>query len=228
MDKKVPENLIKFVFGLIVIAGIWWIVKSSGINLRLISPAAVRDFLQGFGRLAAIIYILAYALNTISLFPPIAILSLSAGLVFGALWGALYLEIGAMLGASCTFFISRFFGRGMIEKLLKGSFKGLDDLLERRGFATILFFRIIPLMPYEALNYASGLSKIKFRDYFLASFLGFVPGVIVAAFFGARLGEVKNLRDILSLRFIIALLALILALLIPLIYRILKKRRAKL
>ncbi len=120
MDKKIFKNLIRFSIGLAVVTLIWWIVRCQCINLKALTPASIRDYIQGFGRFSVIIYIIAYALNTISIVPPIAVLSLAAGLIFGKIWGALYLMIGALLGTTCTFFISRFFGRHIAERLLKG------------------------------------------------------------------------------------------------------------
>ncbi len=226
MDKGIFKNIIRLLIGVSVILAIWWIVKCQCITLKALTPAAIRDYIQGFGRFAVIVYIIAYALNTISVVPPIAGLSLTAGLVFGKIWGALYLMIGAMLGTSCTFLISRFFGRRIAEKLLKGKFKNLDDLLERRGFATVLFFRLVPIVPYEALNYAGGLSKIRFKDYFFATLIGLIPGVIIAAFFGGTLGEVQGLRDIFSGKFLIAVIALLIIILMPVIYQYAKREKA--
>ena len=159
--------------------------------------------------------------------PPIAALSLTAGLVFGAVWGALYLMMGAMIGTIATFLISRYFGRALIEKMLKGKFKDLDVKLANNGFMTILFFRVIPLVPYEVLNYAGGLSRIKFKDYFFATFLGLIPGVIVSAFFGGSLGEIKNIRDIFAPKFLIAIGLIVLIIAVPTIYQIVKKRIKK-
>jgi uncharacterized membrane protein YdjX (TVP38/TMEM64 family) len=225
MDKKILTNITRLIIGILVVIGIWWLVKCQCVNLEAITPAAIRDYIAGFGKLAAIIYILAYTLNTISVIPPIAALSLTAGLAFGKLWGAVYLMIAAMLGTSCTFFISRFFGRGLVERLLKGRFKRLDDLLKKRGFATVLFFRIVPIIPYEVLNYAGGLSKMKFKDYFFATLLGLIPGVVIAAFFGGTLGEVRSLKDLFSVEFGVAIGLLILVISIPLIYEYRKKKR---
>ncbi len=227
MRKNHKSVIIKLLIGVALVTGVWWVVKCQCINLKSLTPANLRDFIQSFGKLAVLAYIFAYALNTISIMPPIAGLSLTAGLAFGAAWGALYLMLGAMLGTSATFMISRYFGRSSIEKMLKGKFKGLDEKLGRNGFMTIFFFRVIPLVPYEVLNYAGGLSGIKFKDYFLATFLGLIPGVIIAAFFGGSLGEIKSFKDIFAPKFIIALGLMIGLILISIIYRKIRGGRTK-
>jgi len=227
VDKKIIKNIIRILLGILVVLGVCWIVKCQCLNLESLAPAALRDYIRSFGQLAVLAYIIAYALNTISIFPPIAALSLAAGLAFGEVRGALYLMTGAMIGTSTTFAIGRYFGRGLIEKILKGKFKDLDDRFAKNGFMTILFFRVIPLVPYEVLNYAGGLSKIKFRDYFLATFLGLIPGVIISAFFGGSLGRIKSFNDIFAPKFIIAIGLMIGIIAVPAIYRIVKKRLNK-
>jgi uncharacterized membrane protein YdjX (TVP38/TMEM64 family) len=190
-----------------------------------LTPASIRDYIQSFGALSALVYVIAYVLNTISVLPPIAPLSLTAGLAFGSLWGAILLMAAALIGTSATFMISKFFGRGLVEKILKGKFKNLDEKLQRNGFLTVLFFRLVPLVPYELLNYACGLSKIKFKDYFFATLLGLIPGVVVAAFFGGSLGEIKSFQDIFAPKFLIAIGLMILIITIPAIYQIIKRKK---
>lgn len=224
MAKKYKALIIKLLLAVLLVVGAWWLVKCRCINLKDLTPAALRDYIQSFGRLAVLAYIIAYTLNTISLLPPIAAISLTAGLAFGAVWGALYLMIGAMLGTSATFMISRYFVRNLIEKMLKGKFKDLDEKLARNGFMTILFFRVIPLVPYEVLNYAGGLSRIKFKDYFFATFLGLIPGVIVSAFFGGSLGDIKGIRDIFSPKFLMAIGLMVIIITVPTVYQLVKKR----
>lgn len=219
--------VIKLLIGILLFTGIWWVVKCQCVNLKLLTPAALRDFIQSFGSLAVLAYIIAYTLNTISILPPIAALSLTAGLAFGAVWGALYLMLGAMIGTSATFMISRHFGRNLIEKMLKGKFKELDEKLAENGFMAILFFRVIPLVPYEVLNYATGLSSIKFRNYFLATLLGLIPGVIISAFFGGSLGEIKSFKDIFVPKFLISMGLMAGIVVIPAIYKLAAARLKK-
>ena len=225
MDKKIPKNLTRFILGILFLSGVVWGIQCACVNLKSFSPASIRDYIQSFGSLAGVAYVIAYALNTVSVLPPIGFISLSAGLAFGKALGALLLLLGASLGSTCTFFISRFFGRQAVEKLIKGKFKEFDDSLAKKGFVTILFLRLIPLVPYEALNYVPGLSKISFRSYFFASFIGFIPGVIVSAFFGGALGEIKNFKDIFSFKFALALIVLILMACLPFIYLYLKNKK---
>jgi uncharacterized membrane protein YdjX (TVP38/TMEM64 family) len=214
----------KSAIGILLVIGAWWMVKCQCINVAVLTPAAIRDYIRQFGNFAALIYIIAYALNTVSIFPPIGILSLAAGLIFGEALGAVYLLSGALTGTSITFILSRYFGRGLVEKMLKGRFKGLDEKLAEKGFMTVLFFRVIPLVPYEVLNYVSGLSGIKFRDYFFATFLGLIPGVFIAAFFGAGLGRIRSFGDIFTPKFLGAFGLVICIILIPVIYRLIKKK----
>lgn len=224
MGRNYKGLVIKLFIGMLFVTGTWWMVKCQCLNLKSLTPAALRDFIQSFGKLAVLAYIIAYALNTISIVPPIAALSLTAGLAFGPVWGALYLMMGAMIGTTATFLISRYFGRALIEKMLKGKFKGLDEKLAKNGFMTILFFRVIPLVPYEVLNYAGGLSRIKFKDYFLATLLGLIPGVIISAFFGGSLGEIMSFKDIFAPKFLIAAGFMVIIIAIPAIYRIIRKQ----
>lgn len=200
------------VIGLLaVVIGGWWQHRST------VNPTALRAWITQFGAAAPLMYVALYAGNTVTLLPPIGILSLTAGLAFGPMIGFLAIMAGATIGTSLTFLISRRLGRGFVEKRLKGKFKSLDEALERRGFATVLFFRVVPIVPYEALNYVSGLSNIRFRDYAAATFLGLLPGAAVAAFFG------DSLTQPFSAKFITAIAAMVMMIAIPTIY--LKVRR---
>jgi len=222
MNKK---NIPKVLIGIIILIILWWIVKSQFNNFRHFTPDSIRDFLEIFGKKAAIVYILAYAINTILPFPPLAILSLTAGLAFGKLWGAVYLMTGAMLGASVAFFLSRSLAKDIIEKVLKGKIKDLDEEMKTKGFVTVLFFRLIPIIPHEVLNYASGLTKISFRDYFFATLIGIIPGVMISAYFGGELDKVDSIRDLISFKFIITTVVIIAVILTPVIYKFLSRKK---
>lgn len=187
-------------------------------SLTTMTPEAIRVWLTQFGIAAPLIYVVLYAVNTIVLLPPIGIMSLAAGLAFGPLLGFLVIMAGAMLGTTATFFISRRLGRAVVERRLRGRFQSLDAALATRGFWTVLLFRLVPIVPYEALNYAAGLSRIRFHHYWTATILGLLPGAAIAAWFG------DSLTQPLSWKFAGAAAALVALIAIPTIYLRMKRR----
>jgi len=224
-NQHIQKAFIEFVLGVIFTGAIIWILYKIA-HLENLSPATLRDYIRSFGHLAALAYIISYILDTLALFPPMVGFAVTAGLVFGPFWGCINLFIAAMIGTNLAFFISRIFGRGWVEKMIPKRFKNIDDLIEKRGFLTILFLRIIPIVPYEILNYASGLSKVRYKDYFFATAVGLIPGIIISVFFGDTLGSVRHLQDILTPQFIFSSFLFILAALLPFVYYYVKKRHA--
>ena len=224
MNKKNIPKILAVILG---VAALCWLVKTQFNDFRQFTPDSIRDLLETFGKKAAVIYILAYAVNTILPFPPLAILSLTAGLAFGKFWGAVYLFIGGMIGSSAAFFISRSLDKAIIDRMLKGKVRELDEKMKTRGFITVLFFRIIPIIPHEVLNYASGLTKISFRDYFLATLIGLIPGVIISAYFGGELGKVDSIWDLVSFKFIITAVVIVAVILTPMIYRAINRKKLR-
>jgi len=223
MDKKSIKILFKFFLaGLIVIATVFALERA--MLLDKFSPQHVKDYILSFGKTSAVIYVLLYILNTIILFPPIGLLSLSAGLIFGRFWGVILLMIASSIGTSCTFFISRLLFQKQIESAMGDRFINLREKLSQKGFYVILFLRIIPVVPYEALNYISGISKIKFKDYFWATFLGLMPGIFIAVFFADSLATMRNIKDFISVKFLIIFLLFIIAAILPAAYKHFKKK----
>lgn len=164
------------------------------INLKAFSPEVIKHFILGFGRWSLIVFIGLYALNTVSLLPPIGVMSLSAGFIFGPVNGTIAIMLGSLLGTTATFFISRLFGAKFVEGMVKGKAKEFQQKLDQNGFKVILFIRLIPLVPWEVVNYASGLSKIKYTDFILATLIGIFPSVLIQTYFTDRLSNF-NLKD---------------------------------
>lgn len=186
-------------------------------NITNISPDKIKTFILSFGWKAPIVYIFLYTIRPLFLFPA-SLLSLSGGLTFGPLRGTLYDIIGASLGAYISFFISRKLGMEAIQKVTSNKFKKVDYQMEAHGFRSILFVRLIPLFPFDAISYTAGISKIKFKDFALGTTLGLIPGSLVYNYLG------HSLNNIFSLQFFIALSVLVLFMIIPLFYKILIKK----
>lgn len=164
------------------------------LSVQTFTPDVIRHFIGGFGPWAIIIYVLLYAINTVSILPPIAFMSLSAGFLFGPIFGFIALTLGSFLGTSATFFIARYFGGEFVDKLTKGRAVEFQQKLSKNGFLVILPIRLIGFPPWELVNYASGLSKISYKDYISATMIGIMPAVIIQVFFSDRLSTL-NLKD---------------------------------
>lgn len=150
------------------------------------NPRMVKVEVRSWGAWGPIAYILLYALGP-SFLVPGAVMTIAGGLAFGALWGALWSVVGADLGALIAFGAGRFLGRSFVRKIIGDRFQGLLERLARNGFYIILYLRIVPVIPYNALNLLAGASPIEFRDYFWASAIGMIPGTVLFAMLGDAL-----------------------------------------
>ncbi len=205
-----------------IAAAIFSIFQFTSLSLADFTPTNVKNFILQFGIWSPIVFITIYALRGAVLVIPVGIMSFAGGLAFGKWFGTIYILIGATLGASLSFVIARYFGRQFIETfswLHKGKIKQFDEGIEKNGFRMMLFMRLMPLFQYDAVNFGAGLSKIKFRDYVLATFIGMAPG----GFINAMLGS--SLEKIVSIQFLAALGFFILLMFIPTIYKKIKRKR---
>jgi len=143
--------------------------------------------LEGAGIWAPVAYMVFYAVG-VCLFLPGTLLTGLGAAIFGPYWGFLYVWIGAMLGASAAFIIGRTLGREFAASLIGGRLKKYDDGIEKNGFATVLYLRLL-YFPFTPMNFGMGLTKVRFRDYFLGTGLGIIVGTFIFTFF---IGTVKE------------------------------------
>ena len=127
------------------------------------------------------------AVNTMTIMPPTLIMMVMSGVLFGPFVGSLALWTGLLLGCIGAFLIARFLAQDFVTARLGGRAARFNEQLMENGFSVVFIARILGLPPYEIVNYASGLSKILFRDFLLASMLGSIPSAILFAVLGDRL-----------------------------------------
>ena len=166
------------------LVGVFLLCHFSGLY-RAITVDSIRDYILSFGMLAPIIYILMFTFVPLTLFPD-SVLAIAGGVVFGLVWGTIYTMIGAVCGGTLAFYISRYFGRGIVEKLIRHKANWFEEGVEKRGFLLILILRLIPLVPYDIISYGAGLSKIKYKDFITGTSLGIIPGVLVFSNLGDK------------------------------------------
>ena len=171
------KNILKFIALIFFVIAIIVLFKYTPIR-DYISAQKLQQFIQSFGFWAPLVYIIIYTIGPTLMFPG-SILSLAGGLAFGPIWGTIYTVLGATIGACGAFWVARIMGRGFVEKLAKGKLKTFDDSAAEHGIQVMLFLRLVPLFPFNALNYAAGLSKI--RDSRLSNFSGYCGDCLAAS-----------------------------------------------
>lgn len=129
-------------------------------------------------------FLLLYACLCL-LLAPRNVLSVAAGLLFGFGSGLLVALPGALLAAVAAFGLGRLLGREAVERFTGARVARVDALLERRGVVAVLVCRLLPVVPFGGVNYAAGLTAVRFRDYLVGTAVGMVPGAVAYVAVGA-------------------------------------------
>jgi uncharacterized membrane protein YdjX (TVP38/TMEM64 family) len=190
-----------------------------------LTPEALSQFLEAAGFWAPLLYILIYVIG-VCLFVPGSLLTALGAAIFGAYYGFLYVWVGAMLGAIASFWIGRTLGREFASSLIGNKLKKYDDAIERNGFATTLYLRLV-YFPFTLMNFGMGLTKVRFWDYFFGTGLGIIVGTFIFTFFVGTLKEVwasGNWGELLSVKVFFSVSLIIFSLFIP---KIIKKIRGE-
>lgn len=212
----------KLLLTFLALAGLVAAAHSSGAAAYL-EPERLRGLIAGHGVLAPAIYMLIYTLAP-ALFLPGLPITLAGGVLFGPLWGVVYTIIGSTAGACLAFLVARHGARGGIERRLKSPrWRQLDAQVERHGWKVVLLARLMPLFPFNLLNYALGLTKIKFSHYALATLVGMLPACVAFVVFSSSLPDLVLGR--VSPGLALGLLLVFLVLLAPMLHRRRKARR---
>lgn len=141
------------------------------------------------GMWGVLAFILGYAVATVVAFP-CSLLTLAAGAIFGIAQGTAFVFIGAVLGSSAAFLIARYIARPTVEKRVASDprFAQIDRAVGREGWKIVGLLRLSPLLPYNLLNYALGLTSVSFRDYLIGA-IGMIPGTLLYVYSGKVAGE---------------------------------------
>jgi uncharacterized membrane protein YdjX (TVP38/TMEM64 family) len=152
------------------------------------SQASIEQVIEDAGWLAPAFFVVAYAALTVLLFPGF-VLTAAGGAAFGVVAGTALALVGATLGAFGAFAVGRRLGRTEVEKIAGRRMGRLDEWMAQRGFLAVLYARLLPVLPFNALNYVAGVTTVRARDYGLATAIGIVPGTFAYAALGSSLGD---------------------------------------
>lgn len=153
------------------------------------------EWVDGLGFWGPLVFIAGYMVATVG-FVPGSLLTLAAGAIFGLGRGTLFVFFGSTLGASAAFLIARYFARGAIERRLqdKPKFRTIDQAVARQGRKIVFMLRLSPVFPFSLLNYALGLTKVRFVDYLIAC-VGMLPGTFLYVYYGKALGSLAEVAS---------------------------------
>ena len=172
------------------------------------------EWLEQAGWWAPVVFILIYAVATV-LFLPGSVLTLSGGIIFGPILGALCNITGATIGAGLSFLVARYLASDWVSQRSGGRLKQLINGVEAEGWRFVAFVRLVPIFPFNLLNYALGLTKIRFIEYLLASFIFMLPGAIAYTYIGYAGREALAGGDGLINTILIAIALLAVVMFIP-------------
>lgn len=224
-QRKTPDRSIALVKAIVFICFIILaiiIIRFTPLK-HYLTARALGTFLENTGIWAPLVFIFVYAFG-VCLFLPGTLLTGIGAAIFGPYYGFLYVWIGAMLGASCAFLIGRSLGRDFAASLIGDRLKKYDDAIERNGFATVLYLRLV-YFPFTPMNFGMGLTKVGFFDYFLGTGLGIIVGTFLFTFFIGTLKDVwisGNWSNLFSLKVYGSLALFVFSFFIPKIIKMIK------
>lgn len=169
-------------------AAAWFAVRSAT------TPEDVAAYLTAIrgSAWAPVLFVVGYAVLSTLEFSG-AVLTLAGGAVFGFGWGAVLNTLGANLGASGAFWLARALGRDGVRALLGNRLAALDRLTEAQGFVWLLRLRLIPVVPFNLLNLAAGMTRMSWPTFAAATAIGILPGTLVYTWFAD--GVVAGIRE---------------------------------
>lgn len=163
-------------------------VLLAGVGLAIayrdaIDPQVIREFVDSLGAWGAVVFVGLYVIAAL-FFLPGSVMTLAAGALFGAVQGTIFALIGATLGAAAAFVVARYVAGDWVRQKVSGRLETVIKGVEDEGWKFVAFTRLVPIFPYNLLNYAFGLTRIKLTHFTLASLFAMVPGAAAYAYLG--------------------------------------------
>jgi uncharacterized membrane protein YdjX (TVP38/TMEM64 family) len=223
-DKK-GSALMKMALLVMFITAAIYLVRFSPAK-QYLTPQQLGFFLESIGLWAPVMFVVIYVVG-VCLFLPGTLLTAMGAAIFGPYWGFLYVWTGAMIGAGLAFLIGRYLGRDFAASLIGDKLKRFDDAIERNGFATVLYLRLM-YFPFTPMNFGMGLTKVRFWDYLFGTALGILVGTFIFTFF---VGTIKDVwasgqwEELLSWKVFLSLALFVFSFFIPKLLKMAKKSK---
>lgn len=194
---------IKFcIFIIILICGLT-VLAINAEYLKTLNIQKVCQSIKENKGLASLAYIGVYIIKPFFVFIPTNILAVFSGILFGPVYGFIFTMIGFFISGTIAFFVSRYLGRDFVNGIIGNKLLKLDNNMEKNGFRILFLLRLPPILPYDPLSYACGLTKIRYKDFIIASLIGVLPETMCYSIIG------ENFLNPWSIEFILPIIILI-------------------
>jgi uncharacterized membrane protein YdjX (TVP38/TMEM64 family) len=194
------------------------------LHREFLQTTALERELGRFGPWTPILFVVMYAFATV-LFVPGSVLTLAGGALFGPIWGTLWNLTGATLGATLAFVIARYVASDWVAERSSERLGRLIRGVEEEGWRFVAFVRLVPLLPFNLVNHAFGLTRIRLREYVLASLMCMAPGALAYTYLGYAGREAASGQAGVVSKSLFALALLAAVALLPRLVRRLKGQR---
>lgn len=210
------KKLLTKLSAILIVSGIYLFVPTVKQNvnqmifyLSMVNLDAIKEYILSFGIWAPIISFLLMLLQSVAAPLPAFLITFANAALFGWVYGAILSWTSAMAGAALCFYIAKFLGRDVVEKLTsKYALENVDNFFERYGKHTILIARLLPFMSFDLVSYAAGLTSMSFMSFFIATGIGQLPATIIYSYVGGMLtGSAKIVMMGIMILFALSILA---------------------
>ncbi len=206
---------------LVAIGAFYFLGLMTDVSLDVLK--ANRDKLFAFTEehyvLAVALFILTYVTHTAFSLPGATLMTLTGGFLFGSMWAALYVNIGATTGATLAFLAARYLFRDWVERRFGDRLSVFQEGFTQNAFTYLLTLRLTPMFPFFLMNLLAGLTRVRVGTYVATTALGIIPDSLVYTFAGRQLGTINSLAELTSPRFLLAFTLIGLLFLMPVVYR---------
>lgn len=197
---KEKEKIIKSISYTIIIvlfiAILYILLKEKNIFYNF-KPANLKSLILSYGEYSAAAFVLIYTIKPVLLVFPTSLLSIMAGHIYGPYMALALNMICCFTSATTAFLLSRNLGKSFVDRHLKGKAIKLNGSIEKHGFKVMFLMRLSVVFPYDALSFASGLSRIKYIDFILGTEMGVLPEMTAYSFAGSNIGSPLSLKFML-------------------------------
>ena len=196
-----PKGKLALVAAIIFAAGVLiYIGPEKYLNLEYIKSKLdlIIDYRNANPGLSAFIFCAIYIAATAASIPGALVLTLLGGAIFGFIQGTILVLISATIGATIAFLVARYLFDDWVQSKMGDRLEKIRESFRKEGWLYLFSMRLVPVIPFFAINLLMGLTSIKVATYFIASFIGMAPGTMVFINAGARLAELDSLKGLLS------------------------------